>query len=567
MITRSKATPTPPATAMATSIAGSTASKLSSRFSLAVQPVMAPSTDTARYAPSAMNTPWPKLRTSIRPNTSVRPEEMINMIMPIASPATVSVTQVENDPISGSPISASTGTSSSGSRSVATCGSASSTGTFAAALLMLAPSLMGRQRQSEQALLQALVAGEFGHGPGMHDAAIIHHRHPVAKLAREVEVLLHQQDGGVGLLEFAEGRDHVLDDGRRETLARLVDQQQLARLDDGARHRQHLLLPAREQSRRMLPELLDRRKQAENPVEALRVDLFGAPRAARREQHVLAHREVGEDAHVLRHVGDAALGDFRRGPRRNVLAVEPASAWRGPPQSHDAAQRGGLAGAVAAEQHGKFAVRDLEIDAVQDVIGADVGVHAFEAQQRFAHGFAVSTPRYASCTMGEAITAAGSPSATRAPLCSTIMRSDSSRTTSILCSTSRMVLSRRALSARIRSRITGTSSTLMPAVGSSNMNTSGSSAIRMPTSSLRWSPCGSALAATSRFAPKATVSSTSSAWPISSRWLFQMLHRLSPSPARDCTASRMFSSTERFGNRLVSWNARPMPRRLRRGAA
>ena len=40
----------------------------------------------------------------------------------------------------------------------------------------------------------------------------------------------------------------------------------------------------------------------------------------------------------------------------------------------------------------------------------------------------------------EAITSAGGPSATSRPLCSTMMRSASERTTSILCSTSRMVL-------------------------------------------------------------------------------------------------------------------------------
>src|ERR1017187_4093273 len=168
--------------------------------------------------------------------------------------------------------------------------------------------------------------------------------------------------------------------------------------------------------------------------------------------------------------------------------------------------------------------------------------------------------------MGEAITTAGSPSARSAPLCSTTMRSDSSRTTSILCSTRRIVLSRWALSERIRSRMTGTSSTLMPAVGSSNMKTSGSSAIRIATSSLRWSPWGSAAAATSRRAVSATVSSTSSARPISSLWLLQTLHRFSPRPARDCTSRRTFSSTVRFGNRFVNWKARPMPRWLRSGA-
>jgi hypothetical protein len=42
-----------------------------------------------------MNRPWPKFSTSINPNTSVSPEAMMKMIMPMASPATVSVTQVE----------------------------------------------------------------------------------------------------------------------------------------------------------------------------------------------------------------------------------------------------------------------------------------------------------------------------------------------------------------------------------------------------------------------------------------------------------------------------------------
>ena len=41
-----------------------------------------------------MKAPWPKLSTSIRPNTSVRPDAMMKIIMPIARPATVSVTQV-----------------------------------------------------------------------------------------------------------------------------------------------------------------------------------------------------------------------------------------------------------------------------------------------------------------------------------------------------------------------------------------------------------------------------------------------------------------------------------------
>jgi hypothetical protein len=45
-------------------------------------------------APTETKAPWPKLSTSIRPNTSVRPLAMMKIIMPMASPAMVSVTQV-----------------------------------------------------------------------------------------------------------------------------------------------------------------------------------------------------------------------------------------------------------------------------------------------------------------------------------------------------------------------------------------------------------------------------------------------------------------------------------------
>ena len=90
------------------------------------------------------------------------------------------------------------------------------------------------------------------------------------------------------------------------------------------------------------------------------------------------------------------------------------------------------------------------------------------------------------------MTSAGAPSATSRPLCSTTMRSASERITSILCSTSRMVRELSPFSVLMRSRITGTSSTLMPAVGSSNISTGVPSAISIATSSLRWSPCGRA---------------------------------------------------------------------------
>ena len=48
----------------------------------------------AAYAPTEMNAPCAKFMTSISPNTSVSPDAMMKIIMPMARPATVRVTQV-----------------------------------------------------------------------------------------------------------------------------------------------------------------------------------------------------------------------------------------------------------------------------------------------------------------------------------------------------------------------------------------------------------------------------------------------------------------------------------------
>ena len=48
-----------------------------------------------------MKAPWPKLSTSISPNTSVSPLDMTKIIMPMARAAMVSVTHVVGLPISG----------------------------------------------------------------------------------------------------------------------------------------------------------------------------------------------------------------------------------------------------------------------------------------------------------------------------------------------------------------------------------------------------------------------------------------------------------------------------------
>ena len=135
----------------------------------------------------------------------------------------------------------------------------------------------------------------------------------------------------------------------------------------------------------MVPELLHRREQRENALEPIAVDLVDVFREPRGQEDVLLDGQVGEDAHVLRHVGYVHRRDLRRRQRGDVLAVEYDAALRGAPKAHDRAQGRRLARAVAPQQQGELAARHGEIHAVKDVVCPDVGVHAGQSQQVVVH--------------------------------------------------------------------------------------------------------------------------------------------------------------------------------------
>src|SRR5690242_15285252 len=151
-----------------------------------------------------MNAPWPKFRTSIRPNTSVRPDAMMKISMPIARLATVSVAHVLVEPISGIIASASASGNSSGTMSRFSCGNGSADVRVMSVIARSAsdeaiqllncgakldcfaslamtkgkePSLMRLQAQAEQALLQGDVLRKLCHRAAMRDLAVVHHEY------------------------------------------------------------------------------------------------------------------------------------------------------------------------------------------------------------------------------------------------------------------------------------------------------------------------------------------------------------------------------------------------------
>ena len=169
-----------------------------------------------------------------------------------------------------------------------------------------------------------------------------------------MEVLLDQQDRR-RLRAFSSRKASImlLHDRRREALGRLVDRgaaraarRWRARSPASASARPRACRPGRFQnlfSAGKRPKIQSSRVCVERP-------------AARGEHHVLAHREVGEDrpwSPAHRRCRARAMSGVAG--LRDVAAVEADAAGGGLPQAHDGAQRRGLAGAVAAEQHRQLA--------------------------------------------------------------------------------------------------------------------------------------------------------------------------------------------------------------------
>ena len=98
--------------------------------------------------------------------------------------------------------------------------------------------------------------------------AVAQHVGPVGDLEREVDVLLDEQDAGTGVVgDLAQHGEQPFDDDRRQAEAHLVDHQQLGLRGQRPRHRQHLLLAARQQPGLTIEETLEGREVPERRLE------------------------------------------------------------------------------------------------------------------------------------------------------------------------------------------------------------------------------------------------------------------------------------------------------------
>ena len=185
-----------------------------------------------------------------------------------------------------------------------------------------------------------------------------------------LEPVLDDDDGRAGLpLDLVDELDGLLAGRRVEVGQRLVEEQHVHVVDEDARERHALLLPAGELARRVMEMIphADERGGLFDPLMQLRL---AHAVVLRREGDILRHREPDELAvRVLQHRADRA-GDLED-PQLAALAPgdrQTAAAFplvgKGD-QAVDAVRQRGLAAAGGPADQDLFALADLEVDIVQ----------------------------------------------------------------------------------------------------------------------------------------------------------------------------------------------------------
>src|SRR5712692_4776077 len=197
------------------------------------------------------------------------------------------------------------------------------------------------------------------HGPFPPDLALLDDVGPIGQPRRKLEILLREHDGQALPLERGDLLAEGLDDDGGQPLRRLVEEEDARTAHERARDGEHLLLPAREASpspRRHPPEGGE-----------MLIDTIDAPptRPPGTDQEILLHAEIAEDAPVFRHPAHAQSGDLvgRQPPQLSAIEAQRTADDIHP--AHGGLERGGLAGAIAAEERHHLALARLERDAVK----------------------------------------------------------------------------------------------------------------------------------------------------------------------------------------------------------
>ena len=219
---------------------------------------------------------------------------------------------------------------------------------------------------------------DLGGRSGLHDAARVHHRHPVAQNQCLLPVVGHEHRGHLRIpQQLAHLGAHLAPQGGVQVGEGLVQQQDrgLGGQCPGQRH--PLLLAA---GKGVGGAALHTRQV----YQIQRLGHLGGPLAAGDPvAHVAGHIQVGEQRPVLEHHAHMAV----LGPNPGAAAVHCGSVQAdlpliGPLQPGDEPQQGGLAAPARSQKRQHLAGVQCHIEVVQHFRGTERLVHALDGQQR-----------------------------------------------------------------------------------------------------------------------------------------------------------------------------------------
>src|SRR5260370_23806287 len=133
-----------------------------------------------------------------------------------------------------------------------------------------------------------LVGSEFAGGSGIDDGPVIQHIGVVGDFEAHPRILFDQENRNALGLHLLDDTKHLAHDQRRQTLRRLIENQEPRVEQQGAADREHLLFAARKLTAAIELALLEAREQL--------VDSLDSPRASAFERNleIFLDAEIGE---------------------------------------------------------------------------------------------------------------------------------------------------------------------------------------------------------------------------------------------------------------------------------
>src|SRR5258705_3481079 len=233
---------------------------------------------------------------------------------------------------------------------------------------------------------------ELGIGEPIDDATVLYVVIAVGDRRSEAKILLDQEYGEALLLEQANGLADLLNDDRRQTLGRLVEEQEPGPRAQDPADRQHLLFAPRKLRSLTGQAFFEVGKELED---ARKVETAGADPGG--QQEVFLDAEACENAALLGTERNAQPRNPIAGQADELLALVAHRSGALGDNAHDRFQRRRLSGAIATEQRHHLARKNLERGAVQDMGLAVPGLQPFDREQgcnaRARHGQPRDRPR------------------------------------------------------------------------------------------------------------------------------------------------------------------------------